>query len=104
MAQIQMTEALSGALIVRLQGEYGQLSVANFALDILLDAANAEIARLRTELVTKEQANGALMERVQRTEAQIEDFKRAQDPKRAELMGAADTVKQRQVNGSNPHQ
>jgi hypothetical protein len=96
MAQIQMTEQLAGALILRLQSEYGTQAVSNFALDILLDAANAEVVKLR-------EANAALTERVRVSEAQLEDMKQAADPKRAEVMGAADSVKQRRANGSNSH-
>jgi hypothetical protein len=98
MASIQMTEALSSALIVRFQAEYGQQSVSNFALDILLDSATAEIVRLQS-------ANAALMERVRLAESQLEDMKQAADPKRAEVMGAADQVKQRRQvkNGTDTH-
>jgi hypothetical protein len=95
MAQIQMTEQLAGALIQRLQAEYGTQAVSNFALDILLDAANAELAKLR-------EINAGLMVRVKSNEEQLEELKRAADPKRAEVMGAADSVKKRQaVNGAN---
>jgi hypothetical protein len=103
MAQIQMTEALAGALIQRLQAEYGTQAVSNFALDILLDAANAEVARLQGEIKAKDAAHAALSERVKVVEGQIEDMKQAADPKRAEVMGAADSVKQRKANGSNSY-
>jgi hypothetical protein len=90
-----MTEALSGALIARFQAEYGQQAVSNFALDILLDSANAEVARLQLECTRKDDVHAALNERVRAAEAQVEEMKRALDPKRAEVMGAADKVKQR---------
>ncbi len=62
MAQIQMTEALSSALIVRLQTEYGQQAVSNFALDILLDGANAEMLRA---ISAKDELNAALSQRAE---------------------------------------
>lgn len=97
MAQIQMTEQLAGALILRLQSEYGTQAVSNFALDILLDAANVEVVKLR-------EANATLWERAQTAESLLEEMKRAADPKRAEVMGAADDVKKRQAaNGTNQH-
>ena len=106
MAQIQMTEALSAALIVRMQAEYGQQAVSNFALDILLDSANAQIVQLTEDLKLKEKIHASLSERVRLAEDQIEAMKRANDPKRAEVMGAADEVKQRRTekkNGPNSH-
>jgi hypothetical protein len=106
MAQIQMTAELSATLIVRMQAEYGQQAVSNFALDILLDLANAEIARLGAVLTQKDAHITSLMERVCSVEMQIEDMKRAADPKRAEVMGAADKVTQRRadrINGTDPH-
>jgi RecA/RadA recombinase len=105
-AQIQMTEALSSALIVRFQSEYGQQSVSNFALDILLDSANAEIARLQLEGTRKDELIAALMEKARLSETMIETLKQAADAKRAEVMGAADRVRHRRamkVNGSDPH-
>ena len=102
MAQIQMTEALSGALILRFQGEYGQQAVSNFALDILLDSANARIGELLADLKRKDELIAALNERARAAEAQLEEMKRASDPKRAQVMGAADKVKAR-LNGPNAH-
>jgi hypothetical protein len=96
MAQIQMTEQLAGALILRLSSEYGTQAVSNFALDILLDAANAEVVKLR-------EANATLWERAQTAESLLEEMKRAADTKRAEVMGAAEAVKLRKANGSNSH-
>lgn len=98
MAQIQMSEALSAALIARFQGEYGQQAVSNFALDILLDSANAQIAELLADVKRKDELTAALMERVRLTESQLEDLKRVNDPKRAAVMGAADKVKHRASN------
>ena len=72
MAQIQMTEALSAALILRFQGEYGQQAVSNFALDLLLDSANAQIQELLVDVRRKDELNAALMERVRVTEGQLE--------------------------------
>ena len=105
MAQIQMTEALAGALIQRFQGEYGQQAVSNFALDILLDQANGQIKTLLEDIIRKDELNAALNERATKAEAQIEEMKRAADPKRADVMGAADRVKNRQAgkNGANAH-
>jgi len=100
-----MTEALSAALIARMQGEYGQQALSNFALDILLDIANAEIARLQMDVTHKEGLNAALSERVREALEQIEQMKQANDPKRAAVMGAADKVKKLQAdtNGTNSH-
>lgn len=103
MAQIQMTEALSSALILRFQAEYGQQAVSNFALDILLDAANAQIAALLADVVRKDELIAALGERIKVSEGQLEDLKQSIDPKRAKVMGAAETVKKRQAHGTNPH-
>jgi hypothetical protein len=106
MAQIQMTAELSAALIVRMQAEYGQQAVSNFALDILLDSANAEIARLGAVLTQKDAHITSLTERARSAETQVEDMKRADDPKRAKVMGAADKVKQHRadrINGTDPH-
>jgi hypothetical protein len=86
MAQIQMTEALSAAL------------------DLLLDSANAQIAELLADVRRKDDLTAALMERIRRSEAEMEDMKRALDEKRAQVMGAADTVKKRQAaHGTNAH-
>ena len=104
MAYIQMNEALSAALIARLQGEYGTQAVSNFALDILLDSANAEILRLTAASKLKDETIQALNERARNVEAQVEELKRKADKRRAVVMGAADEVKRRQVNGTDPHQ
>lgn len=103
MATITMTPDLSAALLGRLQAEYGQQALSNFALDILLDSANAEIARLTTAIVQKDEITNALSERVRLANAQLEEFKQAQDPKRAEVMGSADKVRELQAKrrGSN---
>ncbi len=99
-----MTEALSAALILRFQGEYGQQAVSNFALDLLLDSANAQIQELLVDVRRKDELNAALMERVRVTEGQLEELKQAQDPKRAEVMGAAENIKKRQAErGANAH-
>ncbi len=104
MAQIQMTEALSGALILRFQGEYGSQAVSNFALDILLDSAHAQIAELLADIKRKDELNAALNERARAAEAQLEEMKRASDKQRSDVMGAADSVKKRRAdNGANPH-
>jgi hypothetical protein len=106
MAQIQMTEALSAALIARMQGEYGQQALSNFALDILLDTANTEIARLLADSARKDETLVTQKEQIQAMRAELEVFRQANDPHRREVMGAADEVKQRRtdrINGSNPH-
>ena len=100
-----MTEALSAALIQRFQAEYGQQAVSNFALDILLDSANAQIAELLADVRRKDELTAALMVRVRLLESSLEESKSAADEKRAAVMGAAESVKKRQAanRGANAH-
>jgi hypothetical protein len=104
MATITMTPELSAALLARLQGEYGQQALSNFALDILLDSANNEILRLAAASNLKDETIQALTERARGAEDALEQMKRKADKKRATVMGAADEVKRRQANGTNAHQ
>lgn len=105
MAQIQMTPELSAALIARMQAEYGQQALSNFALDILLDSANANIATLLKDVQAKDEVIGSLRERAKVIEEELEKFRQADDPKRREVIGGADKVRRLQadrINGSNP--
>jgi hypothetical protein len=103
MAQIQMTPELSAALIARMQAEYGQQALSNFALDILLDSANAEIARLVADGARKDELNATLQKRALDAEAQVETYKQANDPHRATVMSAAERVRHARAErrGSN---
>lgn len=96
-----MTPELSAALIKRCQDEHGATVIANFALDMLLDSANAEIARLLAAGKAKDELNAGLMNRVRFAEELLEELKRANDPHRAEVMGAADKVRKLQVDRIN---
>ncbi len=100
-----MTPDLSAALIARLQVEYGQQALSNFALDILLDSANGEIQRLTAASKLKDETVQALSERARMAEDALEVLKRKVDKRRARVMGAADDVKRRQAaNGTDAHQ
>ena len=68
MTSIDLTPQLAEAIRVRLTREYGEVCATNFALDILVEALQVEVERLREHI-------SALQERVAKQDQIIEDQK-----------------------------
>lgn len=90
MAQIPLTPEFLLKIISRSEKEYGQTALSNFALDLLLDEANGEIARLRENIINLEEQNRALHTRCRQADADNETLREQLDEKRKGRFRGAD--------------
>lgn len=84
MANINLTPEFSLKLINRLQNEYGATSAANFAMDIMLEEANAAIQHLQQALAESQADAAAVRERLIVSEQNNEELKKQLDPSRGD--------------------
>ena len=85
MAEIDLSHEASIRLVTRLQGEYGSLAVANFALSNQLDVADAQLAAALADSAAKNASILDLNAQIEGMGAELDKLRKAADPARAHL-------------------
>lgn len=98
MAQLDLNPAALLRLVQRLQKEFGETTVANFALDEQLNEATAANVVLTQMLKDAQAGQQALREHMEQARQDNEALKRQLDPKRGTRFGGA---RRKAVNGEN---
>jgi len=84
MAQIDTRHEALLRLVQRLQKEYGETSIANFALDEQLNQAEAHIQHLHALDEEKNSTITALFARIKQADEDNESLRKQLDPKRGD--------------------